>query len=411
MAEINKRTCFVITPVRNEEDPIRRHIDGIINAVLVPVLGDDYEIVISHKLPDTGSIHKQVIQHIYDSDLVIANLTKKHPVVIYELAFRHSIGTPVIVIAEKGTSLPYFFADKAIYYINDAQGVLELIEKLVSLVDNIDFSKDREGPIYDALRDASNEEYLVKKIEKEYDSLADTGGEEEIEELSETEYAFFRDLLKEENKKQPISAKPEYERYFLQEAADEITEPVTLEQISKSVLKSGEEKGISELIHKNETSKINEPDIFSPASQSGFPGEEHIAADEMQFTFISDIIMSKDFPEKTDADFESLREILKETVNDTQVDSGLNTLRNIFREDEPEKSATISSKSRVDNLSDIMEKLDKLENKISKVVVLNEDHFKDLIEKNEYFNKLIRFNDLYNEINGTKISNKESQII
>lgn len=409
MAEIKKRTCFVITPVGDEEDPIRRHIDGIINAVLTPVLGDEYEIVISHKLPDTRASHKQIIRYIYDSDLVIANLTQKQPVVIYELAFRHSIGTPVIMIAEKGTNLPYFFADKTIYYINDAQGVLELIEKLVSQLDDMDFSKDREGPIYDALRDTSKEEYLVKKIEKEYQSLADMGKGDEIAEISETEYAFFRDLLREENKK-PVTTKPEYDDYIPKEEV-KIEEPTIYEQLIQYDLPEQEIRGITQPVTLENISRSDfsienekqnaETDIFRPEFQSGFTRQEKIVVDEPEFDFLNDI-MSNDLPEKADADFESLREILKDTKKEVRNEPEPNTLISLFKEDEPDKREAVNRGAQD---TDILDKLDRIENKLSNVVLFNENHFYDLIEKNEYLNKLIKFNNLYNELNGIKANN------
>ena len=54
-----------------------------------------------------------------------------------------------------------------------------------------------------------------------------------------------------------------------------------------------------------------------------------------------------------------------------------------------------------------MNKLDRIEDKISKVAIFNEDHFNDLIEKNEYLNKLIKFNNIYNEINGMNTNKKK----
>ena len=69
----NKDKCFIITPIGDDTDPIRRHIEGIIDAALRPALEDKY-------------------------DLVVANLTNRNPNVMYELALRHSLGKPVIMM-------------------------------------------------------------------------------------------------------------------------------------------------------------------------------------------------------------------------------------------------------------------------------------------------------------------------
>lgn len=125
--EIQKKKCFIVTPIGKENDPIRRHMDGIIDAGIKPVLGNEYEISVAHRIYQPGSINKQVIKEIYEADLVIANLTGNNPNVMYELSFRYSLGKPTIVIAEKGTSLPFDVIDeRTFFYVNDFLGVLEL---------------------------------------------------------------------------------------------------------------------------------------------------------------------------------------------------------------------------------------------------------------------------------------------
>ncbi len=150
---MDKKKCFVITPIGNDTDPIRRHIDGIIDAAIVPSLGDDYEISVSHRIFEPGTLTKQIIAEIFNADLVITNLTEKNPNVMYELAFRHCLGTPAIIIAEKGTQLPAdITAERTIFYHNDAKGVLELKETLKSFISEID-PTEKVSPILDALKD------------------------------------------------------------------------------------------------------------------------------------------------------------------------------------------------------------------------------------------------------------------
>ena len=122
-----KEQCFIITPIGDDTDPIRRHIEGVIDAAITPALGEEYDIVVAHKIGEPGSITKQVIDKVYHSKLVIANLTNRNPNVMYELALRHATGKPVIMIAERGTPLPSdIIMQRTIFYYNDAKGVLEL---------------------------------------------------------------------------------------------------------------------------------------------------------------------------------------------------------------------------------------------------------------------------------------------
>lgn len=143
--------------------PIRRHIDGIIDAAIKPALEDSYEIIVSHKISEPGSITKQIISEIYNDDLVIANLTDRNPNVMYELAFRHTIGKPVIMIAEKGTNIPSdIIMQRTIFYHNDAKGVLELKDALTKAKDEIKFD-DPCGPIFDILGDISHDTSVLQK--------------------------------------------------------------------------------------------------------------------------------------------------------------------------------------------------------------------------------------------------------
>lgn len=165
--------CFIITPIGDEADPIRRHIEGVIEAAIRPALGDKYDLIVAHKISEPGSITKQIIKEIYADKLAIANLTNKNPNVMYELAFRHSLGKPVIMIAEKGTPLPSdIVMERTIFYQNDAQGVLELRERLAEAEANIDFNKV-SSPIYDVIHESDIEAQIIKSSEANFADQSD----------------------------------------------------------------------------------------------------------------------------------------------------------------------------------------------------------------------------------------------
>ena len=50
MSAKSRDKCFIITPIGDETDPIRRHIEGIISASIIPAIGEKYEIVVAHKI-------------------------------------------------------------------------------------------------------------------------------------------------------------------------------------------------------------------------------------------------------------------------------------------------------------------------------------------------------------------------
>lgn len=164
MANENKEKCFIITPIGEDNDPIRRHIDGIIDAAIKPALSDKYEVQAAHHISKPGSITKQVVEAIYNAKLVVANLTGRNPNVMYELALRHAIGKPVIMIVERGTPVPSdIIMQRVILYSNDAKGVLELRDDLKKAESEIVF-EEKGGPIVEVLGDISHDAEMLKKV-------------------------------------------------------------------------------------------------------------------------------------------------------------------------------------------------------------------------------------------------------
>jgi len=65
------------------------------------------EAVRADHLSEPGLITAQVIQHLINDPLVIADLTGSNPNVFYELAIRHAIRKPLVQIIEKDEKIPF----------------------------------------------------------------------------------------------------------------------------------------------------------------------------------------------------------------------------------------------------------------------------------------------------------------
>lgn len=120
-----RRRCFVITPIGSDGSGIRRAADGVYEAAIRPVLEQfGYEIFYPRDMPAVGSITDQILRHIQEDEMVVANLTGLNPNVMYELAVRHSFRLPVVTIAERGTVLPFDLSgDRVVFYDDDMHGV------------------------------------------------------------------------------------------------------------------------------------------------------------------------------------------------------------------------------------------------------------------------------------------------
>lgn len=148
--------CFVIAPIGDPRTETRRQTDGLLSEAIRPVIEDDLglEVTAAHELPEAGSITRQVLQHLLEAELVVADLTNLNANVMYELAVRHAKGRPVVPIAERGTSLPFdITTERTIFYEEDFHGLSELKPKLEEAAQAALKDKEPDNPIYRAQQD------------------------------------------------------------------------------------------------------------------------------------------------------------------------------------------------------------------------------------------------------------------
>jgi hypothetical protein len=87
---------------------------------------------------------------------------------MYELAVRHAVRKPVIIMAENGTKLPFDLVDqRCIFYSDTLHGVEAAKEKLELFLSSALAEEFINNPIYDSLKEQS----ILKNIKPEDDTL------------------------------------------------------------------------------------------------------------------------------------------------------------------------------------------------------------------------------------------------
>jgi len=164
------KTCFIISPLGAEESETRRKADGLIKSVIKPVLtAEGFKTIAPHEIDTPGSITRQVIQHLLEDELVIANLTELNPNVMYELAVRHAKRLPVICLVENGTKLPFDIAtERTISYENDMAGVEVIKPKLAKAINEALSENEPDNPIYRVVNDSIMREVAANDDAQSY---------------------------------------------------------------------------------------------------------------------------------------------------------------------------------------------------------------------------------------------------
>ncbi|RWN27857.1 MAG: hypothetical protein EOR97_25135 [Mesorhizobium sp.] len=106
-----KKSCFVVCPIGEEGSPTRRHADWLLHEIVEHVLQahftGQFDIIRADKIDQPGMIDAQIISHLLDDDLVIADMTELNPNVFYEIGIRHMKELPIVHIVRKGGAIPF----------------------------------------------------------------------------------------------------------------------------------------------------------------------------------------------------------------------------------------------------------------------------------------------------------------
>ena len=121
-----EEVCFVISPLGEPDSEPRKRADKAFQYIIAPAAeANGLHAVRSDELSIPGMITNQVIQHILNDRVVVADLTDRNANVFYELGLRHAFRKPVVQLLLKGQTIPFdVIGHRTVYYDLDlADGV------------------------------------------------------------------------------------------------------------------------------------------------------------------------------------------------------------------------------------------------------------------------------------------------
>lgn len=136
----NTKKCFFISPIGDADSDVRKCSDKIMRHILNPICNDKgYEVIRADKINSANKISADIVNHLENDELAIADLTGHNPNVFYELGYRKAKNMPIIHIAETGTTLPFdTIDDRTMFYdLTDLDEVEEFKQRLVEVIDSL----------------------------------------------------------------------------------------------------------------------------------------------------------------------------------------------------------------------------------------------------------------------------------
>ncbi len=144
MSKDENKTCFVIAPIGEANSEVRKRSDQVLRHIIQPsasVCG--YEAIRADQISEPGIITSQIIQHVVNDPMVIADLTGRNPNVFYELAIRHAVKKPLVQIIKKDEQIPFDVAatrtvEVDIHDLDSVEGAkAEIIRQMKSLQEGV----------------------------------------------------------------------------------------------------------------------------------------------------------------------------------------------------------------------------------------------------------------------------------
>jgi hypothetical protein len=146
-----RKKCFVLMP-------FAEHYREVYSEVYKPTCANlDLDCWRVDEIARPGSITRDIVEGILDSDVVIADLTSRSPNVFYELGIAHSTGNKTIMTAQSMADVPFDISNyRVLIYEQSITGSRKLADELERAIQELLAALDRtNNPLQEVLSQRS----------------------------------------------------------------------------------------------------------------------------------------------------------------------------------------------------------------------------------------------------------------
>lgn len=143
--EKKERLCFVIMPFKDDLKEVYW------KAIRPACLEAGFEPLRVDELKGSFNINKKIIQHIFNSEAIISDLTGWNPNVFYEMGVAHAIGDKTVMIIQRGDKLPFDVSTyNCIIYEQSESGLETLKTRLIDALRHLEqWRSEPTNPVQD----------------------------------------------------------------------------------------------------------------------------------------------------------------------------------------------------------------------------------------------------------------------
>jgi hypothetical protein len=140
-----KNNCFILMSFSNDRLPVYK------NAIEPACVEANYKPIRVDIVEGHFNINKKIIEYLFLSPLIIAEITDKNPNVFYELGISNAIGNKTVMISQKPDDIPFDIRNyRCIIYTQTTDGLTFLKNKLIeSIMTFKSWSRNPSNPVQD----------------------------------------------------------------------------------------------------------------------------------------------------------------------------------------------------------------------------------------------------------------------